>query len=130
MSVRGQSIFTAANLPPPAKISELWVSEHNTRYITGYIQQLENNREQLRAQRAKQKALQSVPLTDRIERWWCSIPECDRQNFYRIEYLSQAFNTVPRLIGPALFKLGWVRKRLWKVGYPHYRVWHPPTSTE
>jgi hypothetical protein len=99
----------------------------------GYKQQLLKMREEGRARQAKRDAKQgglSSPLAERIRSWWDRLPIEERQQHYRIEALSQQFNTAPRLIGPVLFDLGWKRERVWSSGGPHYRVWIPPETDQ
>jgi len=66
------------------------------------------------------------PLIQEIREWFSRLPEGDRDLTYHMDFFIYRFGQAPARIGPALFELGWTRRRSWTTGKPHSRVWVPP----
>ena len=100
----------------------------------GYKQQLLKMREEERTRLAERDAKQgelNSPLVERIQEWWSSLDDGEKQAFYRMEFFAEKFQAAPRLIGPVLLlELGWRRQRVFAPERPHYRVWCPPARTD
>lgn len=90
----------------------------------GWIAQLEQNRAEREAQRAKESAHHIPPIYQKIKRWWHSLAPEEQGNSFSMEYLARQLGECPSKIGPALHALGFVRVRVWKLGSPHKRLWH------
>ena len=94
--------------------------------VEGFKAKLQRNRELQRDANeavAKRKAELSRPLEDRILDYWHSLPE-DRQ-VLRMADLIQKYERPASVIGEALRKAGFIRKRLWSnpEKRPFSRIW-------
>jgi hypothetical protein len=78
-----------------------------------------------RRERLEQQLNQPPPLTlrDRISKWWETVPESVKSNKWHMDFFVQQFGASPAKIGPALYSLGWERRREWTPGKPHGRYW-------
>lgn len=75
--------------------------------------------------RQQAQAKKPACLEDQIKQWWRS--ELIKQESYHMSYFMRIFPNLPsRIIGTALFQLGWERKRRYGKG-PEIRYWVPPT---
>lgn len=86
----------------------------------------------LRRNRAKISATVKphLTLTEEIKAWWEGQSELNRFPGYSMRFLVNTFGYAPGKIGPALFELGWTRRRSWERGKPFCRVWVPPRNSE
>lgn len=67
-------------------------------------------------------------LVEEIRRWWESQTDINRFPSYSMRFLVNTFGYAPGKIGPALFELGWTRRRSWQKNKPFCRVWVPPST--
>lgn len=92
----------------------------------GYLDRLRERRAEIQAQ--KESILPLPTLTERIETWWRGLTPEEQGKHYTMQFFQWMFGENPAWIGPVLFSLGWERKRLWKIGKPHSRVWVGPAN--
>lgn len=93
-----------------------------------YLENLKREVAEINKRQAEERALRSRPLYVHIQEWFDSLPPDSRSATYTMEQLVQLFNTAPGLIGAALHRLGWERKRRWNSGGAFTRYWIPPRS--
>jgi hypothetical protein len=86
-----------------------------------YIERLQEHRAGIQA--IKEATPAPLTLSERIDRWWRELPDEERRASYSMEFFRDYFGEGPARLGPVLFSLGWVRKRIWESGRPHRRVW-------
>jgi hypothetical protein len=86
-----------------------------------FMQRLQRNR--LEAEEKRRAAPKPLTLAERIDTWWQGLPAAEQRAAYSMEFFRDRFGESPARLGPALFSLGWERKRDWRIGKPHGRVW-------
>ena len=67
-------------------------------------------------------------LIQQISNWWDTLSEVQRLPYYNMTFLVNTFGYASSKIGPALYELGWQRRRSWQKNKPFCRVWVPPTQ--
>lgn len=70
-------------------------------------------------------AYNARPLDEKIRDWYAALPPQQRRASYTMNELVLLFNTAPGLIGTALHRLGWARRRSWHDGGSYARFWVP-----
>lgn len=93
-----------------------------------YLEKLKRLTAERIQQRAEERARQSRPLHQKIEEYFDSIPPHSRKASYTMDELVILFGTSAGLIGVALHRLGWERKRRWNSGGAFTRYWVPPSA--
>ena len=91
-----------------------------------YIEDLRRQAAEHREHRADQRREETASLEDRIRHWYEELPATERKLYYRMQDFVVLFGGSPAVIGEALWRLGWTRKRRWRAESPSRRVWEPP----
>lgn len=91
-------------------------------YQESYMQQLQRRR--LEAEEKQRSAPKPLTLAERIDQWYEGLNAADQNSAYSMEFFKKKFDEAPARIGPVLFSLRWERKRDWRIGKPHGRVWY------
>ena len=91
-----------------------------------YIEKLRRMTAERQAQRAKCRPSPPRPLEERIQDWMDSSQQADSQETYTMAELVALYCASANVIGPALHKLGWRRRRSWRSDGPYGRHWLPP----
>lgn len=88
-----------------------------------YLEEVKRYSAEQNAANAARRAEREKPLHVKIQEWWDSLPESERNRPYTMDEFVCQFKTAPGLIGNALHRLGWRRGRKWgKGGYGRYWV--------
>lgn len=77
----------------------------------------------LESEMKRRTAPRPLTLAERIEIWFQALPAAEKCAAYSMEFFKDYFGESPARIGPVLFSLGFERKRDWRIGKPHGRVW-------
>jgi hypothetical protein len=91
-----------------------------------YLAQVQQLSEQRRAEARAVAQARTEQLREAIRRWYASLPSNEARPRYSTAELCVLFAVTPQEMGPALFELGWIRKRDWRRAGPFRRWWHPP----
>jgi hypothetical protein len=95
------------------------------RGMSTYLEGLKRLAVEHRARQTAKQLERSRSLEDRIRHWYEDLPPQERRTRYTMNQLVLLFGTAPGLIGAALHRLGWRRKRNWRTGGPYDRYWDP-----
>jgi hypothetical protein len=96
--------------------------------MSAYLEDLKRLTAERRAGRAVVLSERNKPLTETITEWFDALPGSEQCRRYKMQEFVDWFGVAPSLIGPALFKLGWQRKRGWRVSEPFSNYWIPPSA--
>ena len=90
-------------------------------YQESYIERLQRHR--LEVDEKRRTEPKPLTLAERIDTWWQGLPAAEQKGAWKMEFFVNYFGEAPASIGPSLFSLGFVRRRDWRIGKPHGRVW-------
>ena len=94
--------------------------------MAGYLSDLKLAAAKLQAAASAVRALKNRSLDERIRDWHTVQQSDSRTASYSMSELVAKFGTSPGLIGNALHRMGWERRRKW--GSDSYaRYWVPPS---
>jgi hypothetical protein len=94
--------------------------------MTTYLEGLKRRAAELQERQTAAQLERSRSLECRIRDWYENLPGRERQPSYTMSQLVLLFGTAPGLIGAALHRLQWERKRQWSAGGAFARYWQPP----
>lgn len=94
--------------------------------MAGYLSDLKRTAAILQAAASTARALKNRSLDERIREWHTAQQPDSRTAAYTMSELVKQFGTSPGLIGNALHRLGWKRRRRWAGGAAYGRYWVPP----
>lgn len=77
----------------------------------------------LRDETIQRQLVERMTLEQKITQWWAGLSDAERGEGYTMDFFVEMLKDTPPRIGAVLFSIGWVRKRSWKVGAPHRRMW-------
>ncbi len=94
-------------------------------YILEYLEDVKRASAESMAASTAARAERLKPLHVKIQEWWATLPETERDRPFTMNEFARQFKTSPGLIGNALHQLGWQRGRRWGKG-SYRRYWLRP----
>lgn len=80
----------------------------------------------LSAEAVQRQRLEKMSLEEKLTQWAVGLSQVERTEGYSMDFFLNHFGSTPAQLGPALYSLGWRRRRQWVTGKPHHRLWVPP----
>lgn len=93
--------------------------------MSTYLERVKRLAAERHAQEIARQLERSRSLEERIQSWYATLPPQDRRLRYTMDQLVILFGTAPGLIGTALHRLGWERKRQYTGPGGYTRYWVP-----
>jgi hypothetical protein len=90
-------------------------------YEESYSERLQRRRRERIEERENRP--QPLSLEEQIRGWWDNLPPSEKPNPWHMNFFVKRFGVAPSKIGPALYVLGWERKREYRTDGPSRRYW-------